>query len=125
MNHRKNQTLLYYQFHQLQQATSEKIDSFINRIFQHADKCEFKSKNTACTSRDTIHETLIRDQIIIRTNNTTIREQALEKELNLTALISILVKLRLQKKLQKSWILNLLVALFNSIPYMMKLSHLH
>ena len=84
----QNHVLLHYQFHNLQQATGEKIDSFINRVCQHAEKCEFKCKNTSCTSRNAIHEILIRDQIVIGTNNTTIREQALEKELNLTDLIS-------------------------------------
>ena len=84
----QNQVLLHYQFHNLQQATGEKIDSFINRVCQHAEKCEFKCKNTSCTSRNAIHEILIRDQIVIGTNNTTIREQALEKELTLTDLIS-------------------------------------
>ena len=83
----QSQVPLHYQFHQFQQATGEKIDSFINRIFQHAEKCEFKCKNTVCTSRNIINEMLIRDQIIIGTNNATIREQALAMELNLTALI--------------------------------------
>ena len=79
----QNQVLLHYRFHQLQPATSEKTDSFINTICQHAESANLN----ACTSRNASHETLIRDQIIMGTKNTTILEQTLEKELNLTALI--------------------------------------
>ena len=59
-----------------------------NRVFRYAEKCEFNCKNAAYTSRNAIHETLIRDHIILGTNNTTSHEQPFEKELNLTALIS-------------------------------------
>ena len=38
----QNQVLLHYQFHQLKQEPGEKIDAFINKIYQHADKCAFK-----------------------------------------------------------------------------------
>ena len=37
----QNQVLLHYQFHGLRQEPGEKIDSFINKVRQHADKCSF------------------------------------------------------------------------------------
>ena len=48
----QNQVLLHYQFHQLKQEPGEKIDAFINKICQHADKCAFKCTNTSCTEKD-------------------------------------------------------------------------
>ena len=84
----QNQVLLHYQFHQLKQEPGEKIDAFINKICQHADKCAFKCTNTSCTEKDQIHKTLIRDQIIIGTNIASVRENALEKEHDLASLIS-------------------------------------
>ena len=69
----QNQVLHQYQFHQLKQEPGEKIDAFINKICQHADKCAFKCTNTSCTEKDQIHKTLIRDQIIIGTNISSIR----------------------------------------------------
>ena len=84
----QNQVLLHFQFHQIKQEPGEKIDSFINKIRQHADKCAFKCTNPGCTEKAQIHNTLIRDQIIIGTNITSIRENALEKEHDLASLIS-------------------------------------
>ena len=85
----QNQVLLQYHFHQLKQEPGEKkIDAFINKICQHADKCAFKYTNTSCTEKDQIHKTLIRDQIIIGTNIASVRENALEKEHDLASLIS-------------------------------------
>ena len=84
----QNQVLLHCQFHQLKQEPGEKIDAFINKICQHADKCAFKCTKASCTEKDQIHKTLIRDQIIIGTNIASIRENALEKEHDLASLIS-------------------------------------
>ena len=35
----QNQVLLHYQFHGLRQKPGKKIDSFINKVRQHVDKC--------------------------------------------------------------------------------------
>ena len=64
----QNQILLHYQFHCPRQEPGEKIDSFINKVRKHADKCPFKGTNLYCTEKEKIHETLIRDQIIIGTS---------------------------------------------------------
>ena len=57
----QNQGVLHYQFHGLLQEPKEKIDSFINKERQHADKCSFKCTNPYCTEKEKIHEILIRD----------------------------------------------------------------
>ena len=69
----QNQVLLHYQFHGLHQEPGEKIDSFINKVRQHADKCSFKCTNPYCTEKEKIHKTLIRDQIIIAISIRSIR----------------------------------------------------
>ena len=65
-----------------------KLVLFINKVCQHADKCAFKCTNTSCTEKTQIHKTLIREQIIIGTTIASIRENTLEKEHDLTLLIS-------------------------------------
>jgi len=47
-----------------------------------------KCTNDSCTAKDSIHKTLIRDQIIIGTNIPSIREDALEREYDLATLIA-------------------------------------
>ena len=84
----QNRVLSRYQFHQLKQASGEKVDDFINKVCQHAEKCAFKCTNDSCTAKDSIHKTLIRDQIIIGTNIPSIREDALEREYDLATLIA-------------------------------------
>ena len=84
----QNHVLLHYQFHGLRQEPREKIDSFINKVRQHADKCSFKCTNPYCTEKEEIHKTLIRDQIIIGTSIRSIREDALEREHEIDALIT-------------------------------------
>ena len=76
----QNQVLLHYQFHGLRQEPGEKI-----KVRQHADKCSFKCTNPYCTEKEKIHETLIRDQIIIGTSIRSIREDFLEREHELDA----------------------------------------
>ena len=78
----QNQVLLHFQFNSLIQEPEESIDTFINRVKQHARHCEFKCQSAQCK----VSETLIRDRIIIGTNNKNIREDALEKEYTLTEL---------------------------------------
>lgn len=84
----QNQVLLHYQFHGLRQEPGEKIDTFINKVRQHADRCAFKCTNPYCTEKEKNHKTLIRDQIIIGTSIRSIREEALEREHELDALIT-------------------------------------
>ena len=54
----QKQVLLHYQFHGLCQEPGEKINSFINKVRQHADKCSFKCTNPDCTEKEKIHKTL-------------------------------------------------------------------
>ena len=84
----QNQVLLHYQFYGLRQEPKEKINSFINKVRQHADKCSFKCTNPYCTEKEKIHETLICDQIIIDTSIRSIREDALEREHEVNAHIT-------------------------------------
>ena len=84
----QNQVLLHDQFHSLHQEHGEKIDSFINKVRHHADKCFFKCTKPYCTEKEKIHETLIRDQIIMGTSIRSIREDALERKHELDALIT-------------------------------------
>ena len=84
----QNSVLLHYQFHQLKHSSGEKVDDFINKVCQQAEKCAFKSTNDSCTAKDSIHKTLIRDQIIIGTNIASIRDDALEREYDLATLIA-------------------------------------
>ena len=84
----QNQVLLYYQFHGLRQEAGEKIDSFINKVRQYADKSSFKCTNPYCKEKEKIHETLIREQIIIGISIRSIREDALEREHELDAFIT-------------------------------------
>ena len=78
-------TQKHYQFHGLRQEPGEEIDSFINKVRQHADKWSFKCTNP---EKEKIHKTLIRDQIIIGTFIRSIWEDALEREHELDALIT-------------------------------------
>ena len=87
-NPTQNKVLLHYQFHQLKQLLGEKIDSYINRVQLHADNCAFKCQNPGYTEKNLIHNSLIRDQIIIGTNMTMLRTNALDKEHDLPTLIS-------------------------------------
>ena len=50
----QNLVLLHYQFHGLRQKPGKKIDFFINKVRQHADKCSFKCTNPYCTEKEKI-----------------------------------------------------------------------
>eukprot|EP00112_Aurelia_sp_Birch-Aquarium-sp1_P010952 Seg2314.7 transcript_id=Seg2314.7/GoldUCD/mRNA.D3Y31 product="Transposon Tf2-3 polyprotein" pseudo=true protein_id=Seg2314.7/GoldUCD/D3Y31 len=78
----QNQVLLHFQFHSLTQETDETIDTFINRVKEHAARCNFKCDSGTCD----VMQTLIRDRIIMGTNNKSIRDDALEKEHKLSEL---------------------------------------
>ena len=77
-----NQVLTNFQFHLLHQKAGEPIDSFINRVKEHATRCTFKCTHANCT----VTETLIRDRIVTGTTNKTIRDTALLKQYDLTQL---------------------------------------
>eukprot|EP00794_Sanderia_malayensis_P006734 gene6734-7492_t len=72
----QNQVLLHFQFHSLTQETDETIDTFINGVKEHAGRCNFKCNSGNCD----VIQTLIRDRIIMGTNNKSIRDDASEKE---------------------------------------------
>ena len=94
----QNQVLLHYQFHQLKQLPGEKINSYINRVQLHADKCAFKFQNPGCTEKNLIHNSLIRDQMIIGTNMSML---PLDKEHDLPTLISQARKLEVNEEATK------------------------
>ena len=98
----QNQVLFHYQFHGLRQEPGEKIDSFINKVRQHADKGSFKCTHPYCAEKEKIHETMIRDQIIIGTSIRSIREDTLEGEHELDALVTQARKIEALKKLSKN-----------------------
>jgi hypothetical protein len=71
----ENATLMNYQFRELTQKPNETFPAFCNRIESEAKMCHFKCENDACTAESVA----VRDQIIIGTNNSKIREEALMK----------------------------------------------
>ena len=90
-----------HNIHQLKQASGETVDDFINKVCQHAKKCAFKCTNDSCTAKDSIHKTLIRDQIIIGTNIASSREDALEREYDLATPIAKALKIEATEIAQK------------------------
>ena len=60
-----NKVRSHYIFHGITQNSSERIDDFIHRIKADAELCDFKCESNACN----VHETLIRDQIIVGTSS--------------------------------------------------------
>ena len=74
--------LLHFQFNSINQEYEESIDIFINRVKEHACQCKLTCEAPGCKLSDT----LIRDRILMGTNNKNIREDALEKEYELADL---------------------------------------
>ena len=64
-------------FHRLSQTASEKFDDFVHEVEANAAQCSFKWAEAWCT----IPDTLIRDQMIIGTNNADIRNELLKKNI--------------------------------------------
>ena len=79
-----NTTLSNYKFRKVMQAERETFDSFVIRVRQEAQTCNFQCAHDDCTVKDV----LIRDQILFGTVDDTIRRQALHDEWDLTTLIT-------------------------------------
>ena len=73
----------HYLFHRITQQSNETFDDFVYRVKAEAKHCHFKCNNKGCTVKDI----LIRDQILVSTNNETIREDALKNQWNLNDLL--------------------------------------
>ena len=80
----RNKTLANFEFHKLKQTEEESFDTYVLRIKHEASACDIKCTSATCTVQDT----MVRDQIIIGTNNSEIRKNALKNQWNLTDLIS-------------------------------------
>ena len=78
----KNTTLSNYEFHKIVQRDNETFDAFINRVKHEAHGCNFKCKNAECDVQDT----LVRDQVLIGTNNKEILKNALKEQWSLSDL---------------------------------------
>ena len=72
----RNTTLANFEFHQLKQKVDESFDMFVNRIKHEATLCEFNCANANCTVRNI----MVRDQVIVGTNNDEIRRNALKNQ---------------------------------------------
>ena len=75
----ENETLIHYEFREIRQKPEETFISFCNRVMSAVKMCNFKCQHQDCTVSDTI----ARDQILIGTKISKIREDALEKSWNL------------------------------------------
>ena len=78
----ENITLRHYQFRGLSQAEEESFPHFCNRVEKEAKTCSFKCENVNCTAE----ATAVRDQIVIGTINTRVREEALLQSWKLKSL---------------------------------------
>lgn len=78
-----NKVKNHYLFHRITQQSNETFDDFVYRVKAEAEHCDFKCNNEECTVKDI----LIRDQILVGTNNETIREDALKNQWNLNDLL--------------------------------------
>ena len=79
-----NQTLANFRFRKLAQASHETFDAFVIRVRDDAKSCKFKCTAPACD----VAQTLIRDQILIGTQDQEIRRQGLHNEWGLEDLIN-------------------------------------
>ena len=80
----ENSTLKNFHFRDLVQGTEETFTAYCSRVAQEAAHCSFKCTHGDCTAEDTA----TRDQIIIGTHYTNIREEALMKSWDLPTLRS-------------------------------------
>lgn len=78
----ENLTLSNYQFRNTAQMESESFATFCIRVEKEAKSCSFKCHHIDCTAENVA----VRDQILFGTTNSKIREEALLKGWNLTAL---------------------------------------
>ena len=73
----------HYLFHRLAQKSDETFDDFCHRVRADAELCDFKCLSATCTVKDI----LIRDQILVGTNNESIRNEALRKQWSISELV--------------------------------------
>ena len=78
----ENPTLKNYQFRALAQETTETFPAFCNRVAKEAKHCHFNCAHNDCTAE----QTATRDQIIIGTTESSIREEALLRSWDLRQL---------------------------------------
>ena len=78
----ENLTLKNYHFRQIVQHEEETFTAFCNRVDAEAKHCQLNCESGTCTAESTA----IRDQIVIGTLNSTIREEALMKSWDLATL---------------------------------------
>jgi len=78
----ENLTLKNYHFRQIVQHEEETFTAFCNRVDAEAKHCQLNCESETCTAESTA----IRDQIVIGTVNSTIREEALMKSWDLATL---------------------------------------
>ena len=71
-----NKVKNHYLFHRITQNVSESFDDFAYRIQAEAELCDFKCSSNDCTVKDI----LIRDQILVGTDNEVIRQEALKNQ---------------------------------------------
>ena len=77
-----NKVRNHYMYHRLKQKPSETFDDWVHRVQTVAAQCDFR-----CNGNCTVHDVLVRDQIITGTTNTNIRDEALKKQWDLATLI--------------------------------------
>ena len=75
----ENETLKHYTFRSIFQQPDETFPRFCNRVDAEARHCNFKCPSVNCTAESVA----IRDQIIIGTNDNSIREEALKQSWDL------------------------------------------
>ena len=79
----RNYTLANFEFHGLrQEVDGESFDNFAHRVRAQSQQCQF-----SCGETCTVPDIMIRDQLIIGTNNSSIRENALREQWSLKDLI--------------------------------------
>ena len=80
----RNYTLANHEFHNLRQAQDgESFDNFAHRVTAQSKQCKF-----SCGDTCTVPDIMIRDQLIIGTQNADIRENALREQWDLKDLIN-------------------------------------
>ena len=78
-----NKVRNHYLFHRLPQNNSESFDDFTHRNQAESELCDFTCTHADCT----VKKLLIRDQILVGTNNETIRQEALKNQWELDDLL--------------------------------------
>ena len=71
----ENQTLKHFHFRSITQQNDETFPRFCNRVEAEAKHCSFNCDSHTCTAQDTA----VRDQILIGTTDSSIRDEALKQ----------------------------------------------